>query len=248
VTDAPYRVVDSHNQSWLTAGPTGEGGHLYNPSYSGQQAGLQPMTLPQLAAGRGGWRPVVPATDEEEAAIEGALRGAGRKAVASVCAALEVLFDEVRQAHGGLTRAHDSYEAATRTLVAGRPGSWESAVLIELVLAGNGFNLVRPKGRGYHDVDRMRANGPVPRVDKPARDALAVVFRAWACSPDRYVEVAETLASIVSRHADREHGADGWKRCADQWLQPDAAIRSEDFSPCYRLLYSQSEHFNSSVI
>ena len=60
--------------------------------------------------------------------------------------------------------------------------------------------------------------------------------------PDRYTEVAETLASIVSSHAD-QHGADGWRAIADQWLQPQALSRA-DFATCYRLLYSRSEHYD----
>jgi hypothetical protein len=241
--EAPYRVVDGCNQGWLTTGPTDEPGHEYEPSY-GSKRGLGRMTLDRIAAERGGWRPVVPPTEDETAAVNAALGAAGRKAITSTAAALEVVFHQVREQAGGLSNANESYEAARMALMAGREGSWESEVLIDVVLVGNGFNLVRPKGRGYADVRKMRAAGPVPRVDRSVRDALAAVFTAWTCSTDRYVEVAETLASTVSRFADQEYGPDGWRRLADQWLQPDARLRSQDFSPCYRLLYSQSEHFN----
>jgi hypothetical protein len=245
--EAPYRVVDSHDQGWLTTGPTAEAGHLYEASY-GWKRGLERMTLDQLAAERGGWRPVVAPTDDEDAAIEAAIRAAGRKAIASIAAALDVVFHEVREQHDGLSDPHGSYVAAKMALMAGREGSWESEVLIQVVMAGNGFNLVRPKGRGHADASQMRAAGPSPRVDRAARDDLAAVFTAWTRSTDRYVEVAETLASIVSRFADDEYGPDGWRRIADQWLQPDAPVRSEDFSACYRLLYSQSEHFDPDVL
>ena len=67
-------------------------------------------------------------------------------------------------------------------------------------------------------------------------------------SRGRYVEVAENLAAIVSGYADRVHGADGWRRVADQWLQPDARLPDEDAVTCYRLLYSLPGHFNPAML
>jgi hypothetical protein len=51
----------------------------------------------------------------------------------------------------------------------------------------------------------------------------------------------------VSRYCDATGGSEGWATVADQWLQP-GGMAQHDFSVCYRLLYSLSEHFNPTVI
>ncbi len=245
MTDTPalYRVVDARNQGWHPVG----GDDRYHADY-GRSRGLDPMTLDEISATRGPWRPVEPITDDDEQNLTGIFRTCARRTVTTIAAALEVVYHEVREAHGGLSNP-DSYEYARRTLLAGREGSWESELLFDIVLFGNDLNLLRAKQA--HNVDNsaeaMRARGPHKRVDRAGRDALADVFRRWVTDPARYTEVAETLASVVSGYADDNFDADGWAKIADQWLQPEGLAR-HDFSLCYRLLYSQSVHFNTNLI
>jgi hypothetical protein len=241
MTDDPSRLVDANNQGWLH---TGDG--VYRADY-GKSRGLAPMTLADLAQQRGPVRPVEPITDEDDGLLRETFRRCGRKAIATMAAALDVVFHEVRQSRGGLSNASESYDFAKRTLRAGREGSWESEVLHEIVLFGNGLNITT---RGpVHTVEARRAAGPSKRVDRDGRDAIADVIRRWVTDPTRYTEVAETLAYVVSRYADETAGPDGWRAVADQWLQPSGRLLAhEDFSICYRLLYSQSEHFNPDLI
>jgi hypothetical protein len=241
----PYRVVDRENQGWH-GGPDDALGTRYTADY-GFKRDLDDRTFEHVLATRGPVRPVEPNTDEDEGELRHLLRQAGRKAVATLAAALESVFHQIREERGGLA-AHDSYDFAKRTLMAGRDGSWESELLIELVVFGNGLNLAKAGGGGRpDDVATRRAAGPGPRVDAAVRDQLAHVLYRWVTNPDRYIEVAETLALVVSRYCDATGGSEGWATVADQWLQP-GGMAQHDFSVCYRLLYSLSEHFNPTVI
>ena len=112
---------------------------------------------------------------------------------------------------------------------------------------GNELNLAKPKKGAELDVEGRRRAGPSNRVDIAARDTLAAVFRRWVTDPLRDTEVAETRAAVVSEHCDATAGADGWTAVADQWLQPGGLAR-DDFSICYRLLYSLSQHFDTDLI
>lgn len=128
---------------------------------------------------------------------------------------------------------------AYATLTAGRPGSWESELLPTLVRFGNDLNLAdAPAG----DLAQRRARGPHTRVDATVRDELAAVLERWVTAPEQYIEVAENLASLVSRTADEQYGADGWGRIADQWLDPTAPVHNTEAEPLYRLLYSRSAY------
>jgi len=71
---------------------------------------------------------------------------------------------------------------------------------------------------------------------------MAAIITRWVTAPDRYTEVAETLASIVSGYAD-QHGPGGWRAIADQWLQ-SPTFGGSGFRACYRLFYSRSEHYS----
>ena len=155
------------------------------------------------------------------------------------------MFYRIREERWAQTDISDSWSYARRTLMAGREGSWESVLLIEIVTFGNGLNLAKATRR-VQDVDERRKAGPSSRVDRAVRDAMAEIFTRWVTGPDRYTEVAETLAAVVSRFAD-EHGRDGWRVIADQWLQP-GGLAHGDFSSCYRLFYSQSDHFDPGLI
>jgi len=217
----PYRVVDRENQGWYRAGQPG-GGTLYTASY-GFQRDLLPRSYPELAATRGPLRPVEPVTDADVAEMEQLFTAAGRKTVTTLAAALAAVY---HQAATGPDGAKD-YVRARRTLTAGREGSWESEVLIDVMWFGSGLDASNPR-----------------RVHPATLGAMTDLLWRWVASPDRYTEVAETLASAVSRYCD-EHG--GWRPVADQWLQPGGLARA-DFSTCYRLLYSHSANFDSGVI
>lgn len=253
MTEYPYRLVDRHNQGWLT-----QGNGSYRADY-GENRDLSRMTLADLEQTRGPLRPVEPVTDADEDILREAFRRCARKTVTTIAAALDVVFHELREAQGGLTNAGLSYDYAKRTLRAGREGSWESEVLIDIVLFGNGLNITK---RGpVHTVEARRALGPSKRVDRESRDTIAGVIRRWVTDPARYTEVAATLAYLVSTYSDETayggeedvrlvddpHGLLGWKTVADQWIQPDR-LPSQDFVSCYRLLYSQSAHFNAGLI
>jgi hypothetical protein len=84
--------------------------------------------------------------------------------------------------------AASDYDYAIRTLTAGRPGSWEAAAVINVVLFGNELNLYSYKAS--LGVDAMRATGPNPkRVHIQARDRIAEVLRRCTNSDNRYTEV-----------------------------------------------------------
>ncbi|WP_162958774.1 hypothetical protein [Nocardia yunnanensis] len=242
-TEQPYRVVDSHNQGWLhEAGPEG----LYR--------GFDPTGTPKLLEARpladivrefGPVRPVLGLLDEDREQLRAALETAGRKAIGSLASALEQVHHEIRARAEAMEpgeKPSSSYYYAARAMTAGRPGSWESERLQSVWIFGNGLNLW-PNKAGK-SADEMRATGPSPkRVHIGARDEMAAVLRRWVDSPDRYTEVAEHLAAIVSAYADEAHGPDGWAKIADQWLQP-GGLAQEDTAACYGLLYSVSAHFN----
>ena len=139
---------------------------------------------------------------------------------------------------------HASYDFAIRTLKAGRAGSWEAALLEEMVFFGCDLNLDYKASKKGTPAAR-RAAGPSRRVHREARDQMADVVTRWVTNPGQYTEVAETLASIVSCYAD-QLGPDGWRAIADQWLQ-SPAFGGSGFAACYRLLYSRSEHYDPSL-
>lgn len=221
----PGRVVDRDGQGWFLAGD-GNGGFHYRASYDFKR-GLEPVaTHVELAQARGPLRTVLPVTDADRAQIGRLLDDAGRKAVGSLAAA-------IWQTHQGLCeRDADAgigsrYAAATKLLLAGREGSWESEALMSVAAFGSDL---KPS-----------------RVDTAARDGLAATVTGWVTDENRYTEVAETLAFLVSSHADQAHGPAGWKRIADQWLQP-GGVDAHGFRTCYGLLYSQSAHFDSGLL
>ena len=243
----PSRVVDGLDQGWHLSGG---GGYplVYEADYGFQRDLTTVASLDELTAGRGPLKPVEAPTDAEVAEIERLLGMAGRRAVLSLAAGIEVVVHEHRTTlmTAGMS-VPESYEPSMRSVLAGREGSWEAGLLKDAVLIGNGHNLVKTTGREYQSVDEMRAAGPDRRVNVEARDGFTAVVRVWTRSEDRYVEVAETLAALVSHWADEKHGQKGWRAIADQWLQPEARIPSDELGPLYRLFYSRSAHYNVEV-
>jgi hypothetical protein len=240
-----YRVVDRDNQGWYPCGGP-DGGTVYRADY-GSQRDLADRSYDELAATREPLRPVEPVTSADVGLLRDLFAQAGRKTITTLAAALDAVFHRLREERGGLDNAHDSYEFAHRTLIAGRGGSWESQLLIEVVMFGNGLNLASAKQAGCHDWDvtARRAAGPGKRVHAAIRVLMAEMFWRWVTDPHRFTEVAETLAAVVSSYCDEQET--GWKAVADQWLQP-GGLAQADFSMCYRLFYSLSEHFDSGVI
>lgn len=218
----PHRLVDRENQGWYLTSD-GAGGFAYGADF-GHRSGLENTDLTTLTRERGPWRPVEPITDADEALLRDAFTRAGRKTITTLAAALADVYHQARE------RGGDSHDYGCRTLTAGRGGSWESAVLLQVAWFGNDLR-----------------HGSGKRIDAGARQTFVEVLTRWTSDPERFTEVAETLAAVVSQYADERHGADGWRKVADQWLQP-ASLARDDFSTCYRLFYSQSEHFDSGLI
>lgn len=249
-TEKPlYRFVDTLNRGWLVANEDGTEYRCFDPSALGDDRMLT-WSRADIEREAGPIRPVEPYTDQDYNQMVTAFDQAGRKLIGSVASALEQVHSEARDRAGNGSWRNDTSKTANyaqRALIAGRPGSWESNVIMEVVWFGNELNL-HPHKQSL-SVEHMRSTGPNPkRVDLEARDAIADVLRSWTNSPDRYVEVAENLAGLVSIFADEHHGEDGWKKIADQWLQPDARLRSDGFGPCYTLLYSVSAHFDPGLL
>lgn len=185
-------------------------------------------------------RPVLPMLDTDRLQLVGALGAAGGKAVGSVASAVEQVYFEARERFGPWNQhAAATADYGERTLTAGWPGNPEAVALMDLMLFGNELNLHPHEGL---DVAVMRRTGPDrQRVDVGARQRIAEVLRRWTNSSDRYTEVADNLAVVVSSFVDEEYGPEGWSMIADQWLQPVSPAR-RDFEVCYGLLYARSTY------
>lgn len=169
----PYRVVDRYERGWLTCDEV--------PATYPELADA-PGTYADLVATRGPLRPVVAMPGEDRDELRRVLARAGAAAVATVLVAVR---DLVRQYHD--RDGHDG------RLVAGRPGSWESAAMLRLgwttgVIADH-------------------------RVDRDALLVLTATVRRWVDEPTRFVEVAENLASVFGRVVD---GRGGWGEVTDR--------------------------------
>lgn len=273
----PYRIVDRLNRGWLTRG---DGKYeCFDPTRQRRDDYfIRDKPMEEIEADAGPIRTVVSAPAEDRTELVSAFEACGRKLITSLTSALEQVFHEAR---GRARRDGDelgagAWEYAKRTLVAGRPGSWEAESLLGVVMFGNELNLHPHKER--LTVEHMRSTGPNrKRVDVEQRDRMADVLRRWTDGEHTYVEVPETLAGLVSDFADSNYDAEfeayaemlrnsgdeewvrsldeyrktyepkGWKNIADQWLQPKSLAR-ENFFRCYHLLYSTSTHFDASLL
>ncbi|WP_051710372.1 AAA family ATPase [Streptomyces sp. NRRL S-350] len=211
----PYRLVDAQWQGWLTAG-----NGLYRASSSLNRPGLEePWPYARIVAERGPVRPVnhpVEGDDSTER-LAALWDKAGRKAVAST---LVALYRAVLRFPASLYGPHP--------LTSGREGSWESARLLNLAYTVGGDLDDRPK-----------------RFDPEVADGVADVLEGWVRRPETYTEVAENLAGIFGRYADR---AGGWTKVADQWLQPGARAGHDPdtvFAVGSWLLLGSSEHLQA---
>lgn len=173
----PHRVVDRYQRGWWLVGD----GTWETYPRLGTLSGY-----PQLAGQRGPLRPVLPMKRADGETLHRVLAHAGTKAAATVLAALHKVDQQCYDRDG-----HDA------RLVAGRPGSWESALLPRLA----------------HEVGAGIKAG---RVDPEALAVVIDTLRGWIFTDDRFTEVAENLAHVFGRVID---GRGGWNQVADQWLR-----------------------------
>lgn len=176
--DRPHRVVDRLQRGWIT---TTDPCQTY-PDINSDRA----WTLAELEAERGPLRPVVPMPDDDRRRMVAALEHARQRALASALVGLYRVARECYDADG-----HD------HRLLAGRPGSWESALL--------------PRFAWEAGVDIGAS-----RIDPVAVSTTTMVVHGWVFHPHRFVEVAENLAVVLGDAVDRRGG---WELVADQWLR-----------------------------
>lgn len=219
MTDLPSRVVDAEHRGWMLMGGRDGAPEYMDASDFRAQRTLAPD---ELAAQHGPLRPVRPPTEADVAELRAAMDLAGRKAIYSLAVAIYEARRELEAGRSDLEWPEPMY-LAKRQLLAGRPGSWEADRLYNLAL--------------WPYPDKVR------RIHAEARERMTAVLLRWVSAPEQYTEVAETLAGIVSEHAD-ERG--GWAAVADQWLQPGAMDREGMFLT-YGLLYSLSEEFDPNA-
>lgn len=172
----PYRAVDRYARGWLTfADPVQTYPFVPGPD----------LTLDELTAQCGPLTPVVAASRVDSETLHLALAAAHDKAMTTLLSVLSFIASDCEATDGSYDR-----------LVAGRPGSWESALLLDLVSAGNSIT--------------------ADRVDATAHTAVRAVLTRWLFDETSRVEVAETLASILGDLVD---GRGGWDQIADQRLR-----------------------------
>lgn len=203
--ERPGRVVDRDMVGWWSQGET----------YAAR-GGLT-STWDDLVAEHGPLRPVEPMSTEDRDALRQALRDAGPKAVTTLAAALAHIWE------AGIVGY--SAERISNAMIAGRPGSWEAGLLLEVAYFGR--DLLAP---------------PRKRVHGPSFDVLVDVLGRAVDDEGPHHELAETLAADVSAVAD-ERGPDGWNTVVDQWLRLNSLAR-DDALLVYKLFYSGSEHYD----
>lgn len=199
----PVRLVDAHGRSWyLNSGQTNAYG-TRSLHYS------ETRTYEQIVEETGPVRHIDIPADGDTAAIRQALRQAGPKALATLTAALHAAASACERATG---RPED--------LVAGRPGSTESTLVLKMALDAG------------PDV-------PAASVDAAALEVVSGILTRWVTG-ETVVELAENLAWTVGRVVDEL----GWKGITDPWARehlapyaswvaghsddPEAALHDED--------------------
>ncbi len=172
----PYRVVDWFGRGWLTC-------HEPATTYPPVEGD---WPLARIVAERGPVRPVVAASRASTELMEAALARAGCRAVASFLVALDRVARACVALHGN-----------DDLLVAGRPGSWESAVLRQLA---------------YEVAPRVRESVADPAAVAVVRNVL----EGWIFGEGAYVEVAETVAGVFGGVIA---GRGGWDQVTQRWLR-----------------------------
>lgn len=188
----PSRVADRDGEGWLRNGP--EDTYTTYPKML-----LEPLTYEQLEAERGPLRPVVGMPTEEHAELVHALVQAKKKAVATLLVALNRTARKLVDSHGGVA-----------ALTAGRPGSWEAALLRgEIVWLGESIK--------------------DSRTDPDALAKAESLLEKWTTGPVQ-VELADGLAGILGDVATQ---SGGWAAVTDRWLTGNESI--ERWTGSYRL-------------
>ncbi|MFJ9239743.1 hypothetical protein ACIRJ3_32750 [Streptomyces anulatus] len=178
----PVRLVDAHGQSWyLNSGQTNAYG-TRSLHYS------ETRTYEQIVEEYGPVRHIDVPADGDTAAIRQALQQAGPKALATLTAALHAAATACEHATG---RPED--------LVAGRPGSTESTIVLSMTLDAG------PKV-------------PAASVDAPALEAVAGILTRWVTG-ETVVELAENLAWTLGPLVDEL----GWTGLTDPWARQHLA-------------------------
>ncbi len=225
----PSRVVDAEHRGWWLMGGGTPGGQPGYATSGGPYRSEDLLTYDELNERTGPLRPVEPITDADLAELERLLALAGRKAVYSLAVAVYRTIGRLRDDAGGFElgdseRNHLSHEVSVQQIRAGRAGSWEAELLVDVAL--------------------WAGHGKPSRIHEEACAGMTAVLYRWCTDPARFTEVAETLAAVVSRYAD-EHG--GWRTVADQWLQP-GALDQEGVRLTYGLFYSLGISFDSAAL
>lgn len=174
----PVRLVDAHGASWyLNSGQTNAYG-CRTLHYS------ETRTYEQIVEESGPVRHIDVPADGDSEAIRQALRQAGPKALATLTAALNAAATACEHATG---RPED--------LVAGRPGSTESSIVLGMTLD------VGPEV-------------PLTSVDPAALEVVAGILTRWVTG-ETVVEVAETLGWLLGPLVDEL----GWMGITDPWAR-----------------------------
>ncbi|WP_149264332.1 hypothetical protein [Actinomadura sp. K4S16] len=177
---APLRLVDASDGTWLLR-VDGSGGPGRAPStpelagavYVDEHAG-EVLPFPELYGRRGPLRAVVPVEACDVGRLRDLVRQVGAKSLATIAAALY----QVEKLYGARPPEPTASGVRRDLLTAGRPSSWESGVLLDLVWR------VGPA------VSRQR-------LDPELLEWGRVIFARWVRCPSGYVEVAGTLAAVL---------------------------------------------------
>jgi hypothetical protein len=145
-------------------------------------------------------RPVVAPSDVDQERLTELIRGAGRKALGTLIAALYAV-EQLLQAEEPPPMPTSGPVPASSLirrdpLTAGRPGSWEARELIDIV-----WGVGPAVGRA--------------QLDEELHREATEIFQRWATGPAGYVEFAETIPSILAPIVDSCGGVDA---IAEDWL------------------------------
>ncbi|PPS89444.1 hypothetical protein [Streptomyces sp. MH60] len=191
MADDFYRCADREGEGWIRNGPGGT--YTTYPD-----VGLGQLTRQELEEQRGPLRPVGAMTSEDSQALSEAIAKAGKKGFATLLVAL------YRTARNLMDDG-----ATTAVFTAGRPGSWEAALLRSIIWKGEDIS--------------------TSRVDEEALEVAQALLYKWTTGPVQ-VELADGLASILHSAAQK---AGGWPAITDRWLARDGQL--ERWTSAYRI-------------
>lgn len=212
----PTNVVDRELQGWWR----GEDG-LYRTGGSDD-----PVPIERVMSRWAPLRSIGPAPQLDLMAAEDSLQIAGKHAVASVAAATATIVAELTTTFR-IRQLDDPARRARYAIVAGEPVPERAALLLDAVAIGESVAEVSSAVCPY------------------TRDVIADIALDWIRGSGPFVEISHALALVVGTVADA-HGSDGWRRLADDWLQPTGP-QDRDALACYHLLYSESRYYDPDL-